>query len=150
MKLIVATDEEGGIGRGGKIPWGFPEDLQLFKFLTTGSTVLMGRKTFESIRRLKSRLTVVLTGDETLLKTPDTDTLRFISEDKLHWYQSGDVWLAGGSQVYAECLNRGLVHEIYQTLIPGTYNCDTFFTLPECDQVAEFDNGLTVVRKFLL
>ena len=60
--IIAAVSDNNIIGRGNKLPWRIPEDLARFKTLTLGSTLVMGRKTFESIGRpLPGRTTVVLT-----------------------------------------------------------------------------------------
>jgi dihydrofolate reductase len=58
---IVAMDRKRAIGKGGTLPWHFPEDLKFFKETTSGGTVLMGRKTFDSIGKpLPKRRNLVL------------------------------------------------------------------------------------------
>jgi dihydrofolate reductase len=64
VTLVVAMAENGVIGRDGKLPWHIPEDLKRFKALTTGTSMVMGRKTFESLGRLlPGRQHIVLTRD---------------------------------------------------------------------------------------
>ncbi len=67
ISLIWAQARGGVIGAGGRLPWQLPEDLALFRELTTGSTVVMGRRTWESLpdrfRPLPGRTNVVLTAD---------------------------------------------------------------------------------------
>lgn len=64
ITLVVARAENGVIGRGGKLPWHIPADLQRFKALTMGSAMVMGRKTFESLPGLlPGRRHIVLTRD---------------------------------------------------------------------------------------
>src|SRR5437868_918765 len=64
ITLVVARARNGVIGRDGKLPWHLPADLKRFKALTTGSVMVMGRKTFESLPRLlPGRRHVVLTRD---------------------------------------------------------------------------------------
>ena len=67
IHLIWAQDENGGIGKEGKLPWHISEDLKNFKKLTLNSTILMGRKTWESlpIRPLPKRRNIVLSHKET-------------------------------------------------------------------------------------
>ncbi|MEM9555807.1 MAG: dihydrofolate reductase [Acidobacteriota bacterium] len=61
LALIVAADRDGVIGRDGELPWHLPDDLRRFRRLTTGHTVLMGRRTYESIGRpLPKRRNLVL------------------------------------------------------------------------------------------
>ena len=62
LTIIVATDQQGGIGIDNTLPWKLPEDMAHFKRLTTGHPVLMGRKTFDSIGRpLPNRRNIVIT-----------------------------------------------------------------------------------------
>src|SRR5450830_2086628 len=62
LTIIVATDQQGGIGINNTLPWKLPEDLAHFKRLTTGHPILMGRKTFDSIgRALPNRRNIVIT-----------------------------------------------------------------------------------------
>lgn len=61
LSLIVARDEEYGIGRNGKIPWLVPQDLKIFRHFTTGNPCIMGRKTYESLGNpLKDRQNIVV------------------------------------------------------------------------------------------
>src|SRR3990170_4739953 len=62
ITIVAAVARNGVIGRGGELPWRLPEDLARYKRLTMGHTMVMGRKTFESIGRvLPGRTTVVVT-----------------------------------------------------------------------------------------
>jgi len=64
LTLVVAVAENGIIGRDGTLPWRLPEDLKHFRRLTLGNTVLMGRKTFESLGKpLEGRANWVLSRD---------------------------------------------------------------------------------------
>ncbi|MEY3900130.1 MAG: hypothetical protein RI962_1285, partial [Pseudomonadota bacterium] len=62
LSLIVATDRSNGIGINNALPWRLPEDLAFFKRITSGHTIIMGRKTFDSIGRpLPNRRNIVIT-----------------------------------------------------------------------------------------
>jgi len=64
VTIVIARAENGVIGRDGKLPWHLPEDLKRFKALTTGTSMVMGRKTFDSLGRLlPNRQHIVLTRD---------------------------------------------------------------------------------------
>lgn len=78
--LIAAMAEENRvIGNRGKLPWDLPEDLQNFKRLTTGRTIVMGRKTYESIGRpLPNRRNIVLSSQK--IEKEDLETYNSISE----------------------------------------------------------------------
>lgn len=104
--LVAAVAANGVIGRGPDIPWRLPGEQRLFKELTLGHTLLMGRATYESIGRpLPGRTTVVLTRDrswsaEGVLVAHDV-TEALALADTL----PGDVMVAGGGEVYAALLD---------------------------------------------
>ncbi|GAY17479.1 dihydrofolate reductase [Mycobacterium sp. shizuoka-1] len=98
LGLIWAQSTSGVIGRDGGIPWQLPEDLARFKDLTMGHTVVMGRRTWESlpaaVRPLPGRRNVVLTRQADYMAhgaTVATDL-----EDAL----TEDCWVIGGSEIY--------------------------------------------------
>ncbi|WP_432489031.1 dihydrofolate reductase [Kineococcus sp. SYSU DK018] len=107
--LVWAQSPDGVIGDGGRLPWRVPEDLAHFKRLTTGTTVLMGRATWESLpprlRPLPERRNVVLTRDRswTAEGAEVAHDLDAALDDAL---AAGDAWVAGGGQVYRAALAR--------------------------------------------
>jgi dihydrofolate reductase len=133
--IIAAVAKNRVIGNNGTMPWHIPEDLQHFKQLTTGHTVLMGHKTFESIGHpLPHRRNVILTskpifGVETFHSLDDAfQTLA--SEEK--------VFIIGGGTVFAQTL--ALADEFYLTLLDDEFSGDTYF--PEYESL--------LVQKFIL
>ena len=100
---IIAIADSGVIGRGNALPWRLPDDLRRFRALTIGNTVLMGRRTFESIGgALPERHNLVLTRDRAwtaagcvAVHTPKA-ALASIGE-------SGRLFVIGGAQVYLAC-----------------------------------------------
>lgn len=103
--LVAAVADNGVIGNGAEIPWQLPEEQALFKELTLGHTLVMGRRTFDSIGRpLPGRTTVVVTRDlawrrDGVLVAHDVEqALAFATE------LPGDVMVAGGAQVYAAAM----------------------------------------------
>ena len=103
VALIVAHDLERAIGRAGQLPWHLPDDLRRFKALTLGHTVVMGRKTFESIGRpLPGRQNWVLTRDPAWRAS---GIERFDSwEQALLQHRSGLLWVIGGGEIYRAAL----------------------------------------------
>lgn len=121
--IIVCFSQNRVIGNKGKIPWKFPADLQHFKQVTTGNTVVMGRKTFESVGILPNRKTVVLTNSivsayykDDVLWVPDTQEVLSLK---------GDVFIAGGEQVYYDFLH--LADYMMLTMIHQNIEGDTYF-----------------------
>jgi dihydrofolate reductase len=100
--MIYAVSPEGVIGREGTIPWRYPGDLRRFKRVTLGSTVVMGRTTFESIGKpLPGRRNIVLTSRP--LDAPGIETAKDLG-DALAKIDGGDVWFIGGARVYREAM----------------------------------------------
>jgi dihydrofolate reductase len=102
---IWAQAANGVIGRGGALPWSLPEDLRLFRETTRGTTVVMGRRTWESLpaanRPLPGRVNVVLTGRPGWA-APGATPARSPAEALAA--AEGDVWAIGGAAVYAALL----------------------------------------------
>lgn len=128
ISLIVAMDEAGLIGRDGKLPWRLPEDLKHFRRLTLGKTVLMGRKTFESLGKpLEGRANWVLTRDVHF----KADGCRVFSgiEAALSAHTSGELSVIGGADLYRQTLP--LADRIYLTRVHARLTGDTHFPLEQ-------------------
>lgn len=103
-KFIVATSANGVIGIDGKIPWRKPEDLKRFKRVTLGGVLIMGRRTWDSIgRALPGRRTFVLSSNPDL-KLEGAEVFSSLPDALAAAGEIDQVWIAGGSSVYAECL----------------------------------------------
>ena len=104
VSMIWAQARGGVIGADGGLPWHLPEDLRLFRTRTTGSTVAMGRRTWESLperfRPLPGRVNVVLTSDPGWTAE---GALRAGSAEQV-LAEHADVWVIGGGTVYAAFL----------------------------------------------
>src|SRR4051812_3028691 len=107
VSLIWAEAAGRIIGRDGALPWRLPEDQQLFKQLTMGATVVMGRTTWDSlpasVRPLPGRRNVVLT------RQPDWSAAGAVTVHDLDAALAegeGDVWVIGGASVYSAALDR--------------------------------------------
>ncbi len=135
---IVAISKNFAIGRGGKLPWHYSSDLKFFKQTTAGNSVLMGRKTFESIgKALPGRLNIVLSRNSVIAEAPGLITLHTKQEVvSLCEYLKGDLFIIGGGQIYAAFAN--LVEKWIVTEIPEVVSdADAF--LPE-DFLSGFEN----------
>lgn len=125
IALVVAYDQNQIIGRNGSLPWHYPEDLKYFKKVTSGHTVLMGRKTYESIlqslgKPLPNRHHVVVS---TTLKD---DRVEVISD--LNAYLKGaqeDLYVIGGASIYTQTLP--MADRLYITHIDASFAGDTVF-----------------------
>lgn len=147
FSIIVAVDQQMGIGKNGTLPWHLPEDLKYFSKITKTvdtpglqNAVIMGRRTWESIpakfKPLSGRINVVLSSNEEL-DLPD-GVLHFDSLDAaLTALSTSDkvdqVFVIGGAKLYAEAILHPELERIYLTRIESVFNCDTFFP----DQIPE-------------
>ncbi len=126
LKIIVAIARNGVIGCEGRMPWHLPEDLKHFKELTMGRTVVMGRKTFESIGKpLPGRTNVVVTRQQDF-ETQGVQVVHSLAEAVAKY---PDAFIIGGAEVYRQALP--LADELYITRIEADYEGDTKF--PEFD-----------------
>jgi len=93
---IVAMTEDRVIGKDGTLPWHYSADLKRFKRLTMGSTIIMGRKTWESLLKkpLPGRRNIVITRSD----IPDVECFKNIEGALADC--TGDVWFIGGAQLF--------------------------------------------------
>jgi dihydrofolate reductase len=100
ISLIAAVARNGTIGRGGRLPWRLPDDLARFKRLTLGHTVLMGRRTWESLGRpLPGRRNVVLSHDASFA-APGCEAVHSVREATA-LAAGSELFVIGGAGVYA-------------------------------------------------
>ena len=152
MKIIVAVDENWGIGKGNDLLFSIPEDMKFFRTQTTGKVIIVGRKTLQSFpggKPLKNRTNVVLSRSgewEGVISVKDIPSLmREISH-----FSSEDVFVCGGASVYKELLpycDTALV-----TKVAADGGAEVFFSNLDADSnwVLEsegspiFDNGYSI------
>ena len=101
MEAIVAFGNNFGIGKNGTLPWRVPRDMQHFRQLTHGHTLVMGRKTFESLPGpLKNRKIIVVTSSARSDDTANNIVFRTIEEVQDEISPADKVFIAGGEQIY--------------------------------------------------
>ena len=134
ISLIAAMAANRSIGIDGRLPWHLPADLKRFKALTMGHTMIMGRKTYESIQGgpLPGRETIVITRQHGYA-SPGVQVVHTL-EDALEKAGDGEVFVAGGEEIFRLALDRNRADRIYLTRIEKDYPGDTFF--PEFDESA--------------
>ena len=104
LTAIVAMTPDRVIGRAGTLPWHLPEDLAFFKRTTSGHSIVMGRKTYESIGRpLPKRRNIVLTRDKTW-SAPGVEVINRPEDLAELPDLEGRVFIIGGSEIYAAFL----------------------------------------------
>ncbi len=129
VSIIAAIGKKGEIGINGLLPWYLPADLKRFKEITGGHTVIMGRKTYESIGKpLPDRINVIITRNQNY-EVPGCLVVHSIKEALIITNQEPEVFIIGGAEIFAEALP--FVEKMYITAIDKDFPADTFF--PELD-----------------
>jgi len=129
IALVAAHDDAFGIGRDGDIPWRIPADFALFRRLTMGHVLVVGRRTLESLPRagLPGRRIVCVTAAASLPGAascaPNLGTA--LSGARELAGPGGRIFVAGGAGLYGEAL--AVADEAWVTQIPGRHGCDRFF-----------------------
>lgn len=104
VTMIAAVGRNNVIGDGTSMPWHLPEDLRHFKATTLGHTMIMGRRTFESIgRALPGRRTIVITRQEDW-RHPGVETAHSLADAFFLAGPGDEVFVAGGGEVYREAM----------------------------------------------
>ncbi len=121
LVAIVAMSTNRVIGREGRLPWHYSEDLKFFKRTTLGHPILMGRATFESIGKpLPGRQNIVLST--TMEPREGVTVIRNVAEIPAVCGEAGTVFVIGGARVFEELLPR--CDAMYLTLITKEYEGD--------------------------
>ena len=124
ISLIWAQGLNGEIGLDNRLPWNIPNDLKYFKKITTGHTVVMGRKTFESMgcQLLPNRKNVIITTQEDY-RVEGATVINYIDEIKS---LEGEVFIIGGAKLFETTVD--IADKIYKTTILGSFNADTYIS----------------------
>jgi dihydrofolate reductase len=140
ISIIAAMAENGVIGRGGQLPWRLSADLQRFKRLTMGRTLIMGRKTWESIGRpLPERRMVVVTR-QSGYRADGVEIVGSLSDAFQIARAAGDeeAFVIGGADIYRQSLP--FTDRIYMTLVLADVEGDTKFPEVDWDTWARIDS----------
>jgi len=155
--LILACTVEGGIGYNNQIPWNIPEDLKLFKKITTDincyvkkNAVIMGRKTWESLplKPLKDRINIIITSKPSLIEKGDNihsfndfNQALIFCDDNIY---IDKVFVIGGKSLYDICLNDSRfsrnIDSIHLSIIKEKAKCDTYIDLKKIIRTYKYYN----------
>jgi dihydrofolate reductase len=126
ISIIVAIAENNAIGKDNELLWHIPEDLKRFKKITLGHSIIMGKRTWESlpVRPLRNRTNIILTD-----KPADTFAgaiAAFSIDDAINKCgNDSEIFIIGGGSVYNQFLN--IADRLYITHVHKTFDADTFF-----------------------
>ncbi len=146
--LIAALDRDRCIGKDNQLMWNLPGDLKRFKDITTGFSVIMGRKTFESIgRKLPNRRNIVITRNQEL-KIEACEMAHSLEEALKLCNDEEKIFIIGGAQIYEQALPRAT--QLNLTRVEKSFYGDAFFPqwstqewkCIESEKVAQESTGL--------
>lgn len=140
MIIIAAADIKGGIGYQDKLLFSIPEDMKFFKEKTAGKTVVMGRKTFETlkIKPLPGRRNIVMTTDLSF-SCSDTETVHSVQEllRLVREIPKDDIFVIGGAEIY--CLLEKYCDTAYITRIYAERKADRF--IPDFSRLPDWEKA---------
>lgn len=123
IKIIVAISKNRVIGDSNKLIWNLPADLKRFKEITGGHSIVMGRKTYQSIGRpLPNRRNIIITRDENY-EVDGCEVVNSIEEALL--LTNSDCFIIGGGEIYKQTLH--IADQIYLTQVDEDFDGDTTF-----------------------
>lgn len=147
--LIVAMANNGVIGVNGDLPWRLSADLRRFKQLTMGHSIIMGRKTYESIGRLlPGRTSIVVTRQKAYAVMPGALLAHCVPDAVELARSSSEAFIIGGAEIYRVALP--LVDRMYVTAVAAEVAGDTYFPtwdpmewrqIEQTDHAADQKNG---------
>lgn len=126
ISIIACVGKNNVIGKDNKLLWSLPSDLSYFKEITFGKTIIMGRKTFQSLPGiLPGRHHVILTRDKSFKIEDDRVTIVSSIKELLSIVNCGNNFIIGGGQIYKALLPY--CDNLYITRVEKEYEGDTFF-----------------------
>jgi len=129
INIVVAIAANNAIGKNNKLLWHLPKDLKHFKQLTTGHTVIMGRKTFDSVGKpLPNRRNIVVTRQN--IQIEGCEVVNSLNAALELAKGEAEVDIVGGAEIYRQAMP--LTNFIYLTIVHQDFEADTFF--PEIDE----------------
>jgi dihydrofolate reductase len=123
INIIVATSKNRVIGNNNSLIWRLPADLKRFKQITTDNTIVMGRKTYESIGKpLPNRRNIIITRDTNYL----VDNCEIVNSlEEALMLCNNDCFIIGGGEIYKQSID--IADKIYLTLVQEDFEGDTYF-----------------------
>jgi len=148
ISIIAAIGKNNELGKANELLWKLPNDMKHFKETTTGKTVIMGRKTFQSIGRpLPNRRNIVVTRDETF--AIDGIEVAHSLEEALRLVQDEEeAFIIGGGELYNQALP--FTQRLYITHVDSAFDADTFFPeiTSEWRKVSQEEHGADEAHAF--
>jgi dihydrofolate reductase len=135
ISIVAAVAKNGVIGKSGELPWYLPEDLKHFKKLTSDHTVVMGRKTYESImnrlgKPLPNRKNIVITRTKNMHVHPGAFVYNDLDSAFKEYREDEEIMVIGGGEIYKQAFDQA--NKLYITEVHKEVEGDV--TFPEIDK----------------
>lgn len=125
ISFVVAIAENNAIGKNNELLWSLPKDMKHFKTITSGHTIIMGRKTFDSMGKpLPNRRNIVITRKKNL-QIPGAEVVNSLDQALALCNKEPEVFVIGGAEIYKEALPK--TDRIYLTRVHESFEADAFF-----------------------
>ncbi len=140
VTIVVAIAENHAIGKDNKLLWHLPNDLKHFKEITTGHTIIMGRKTYESVGKpLPNRRNIIVTRQNITIE--GCEAVNSIEAALALCADDAEAFIVGGAEIYKQAMK--LTDRIYLTVVHQKFEADSFFpeiSKPEWKEVYREDH----------
>jgi dihydrofolate reductase len=124
VSIVVAIAQNNAIGKDNKLLWHLPRDLKHFKEITTGGTIIMGRKTYDSVGRpLPNRRNIVITRQQ--IDIPGCEVVNSMDAGLDLCRDETEVFIVGGAEIYKQAMP--LTDKIFLTIVHQDFEGDTYF-----------------------
>jgi dihydrofolate reductase len=124
VTIVVAISENNAIGKNNQLLWYLPADLKHFKNITTGHTVIMGRKTYDSVGKpLPNRRNIIITRQNITIE--GCEIVKSIEDALVLSAGEEEVFIVGGAEIYKQSIH--LTDRIYLTIVHQKFDADSFF-----------------------
>ena len=124
VTIVVAISENNAIGKNNQLLWYLPADLKHFKNITTGHTVIMGRKTYDSVGKpLPNRRNIIITRQDITIE--GCEVVKSIEDALALSTGEEEVFIVGGAEIYKQSIH--LTNRIYLTIVHQKFDADSFF-----------------------
>lgn len=141
ISIVVAIDNNKAIGKNNQLLWHLPNDLKFFKRITSGHTVIMGRKTYDSIGKpLPNRRNIVITRQNNL-KIEGTEICNSLEQALENCSNEEEVFIIGGAEIFKQALS--ITDKVYLTKVDHVFDADTYlsgFSIEDWNIVSKEDH----------
>jgi dihydrofolate reductase len=124
ISAVVAIAENNAIGKNNQLLWHLPNDLKHFRQITSGHTVIMGRKTYDSVGRpLPNRRNIIITRQN--IEIPGCEVVGSVDEALALCAGEQEVFIVGGAEIYKLAMPQ--TNKIHLTIVHQEFDADAYF-----------------------